>query len=550
MTRNKEHIVTGSAAGNFSGGFEWKITNSIEDAILRNATDIEVVMWGKMSSSYSSFDHDAKTSYYKLTVGGVTETVNIKTKTDWGGKGVNVVYYAGDDYPLKVTSGTAVATFTINHNTDGTTPEVTLSTLWNADAGTFQGIRTSAPLDIPTIPRATTPVVTPTTQACGGSVTIDLSGRASDTFTHTISYRLGSISGVIDTKTAYTSVSWTIPASLSSQFADVSRSKELVITCDTYQGDTLIGSKQVSITATLPDKYAPDITINSVTNLEGINRFLQGVDGVRVNFSVALKDGATSIKTVALRINGLTYALNGPESTENLSLSSQVIPTSGNLTYLLAVTDNRGMSEMISGQISFTAYTRPSIVLYAKRDENNPATVNITGNVFHDLAFTCYIEYRVRNTYTWSTLATLTSTNNELAISEATQLLLQAQAWEVRARVVDTYSVETERIVNVTAVVTYSEKRGGRAAAFFGPATEVEDGMLKIFGNLEVTGTYPGSGGGTGGGYTAGTGIDISTDGVISVETTDDAVQNDDRPVSSGALYAMLAKIDEALGAI
>lgn len=550
MARNDLFTVNGTVAGDFSGGFVWRITNSIEDAILRNATDIEVQMWASMASSYVSYDNDAKTSYYKLTYGGLTENVNIKTKTDWRGKAKDTVYYAGDDYPLKVTSGTAIATFTINHNSDGTAPEVTLSTLWNADAGTFQGITTSAVLDIPTIPRATTPVISPATQACGENITIDLRSRASNTFTHTLSYRLGNASGVIVSKTAVTSYSWTIPASLASQFADVGRTKELVITCDTYQGNTLIGSKQVNITATLPDSYAPTISVTGITNLQGAGRFLQGVDGMRLNFSVTLKDGATGIKTAVLTVDGMTYTLQSPENSSGLSIRSQVINSAGNIKYSLTVTDNRGMSATVSDTVAFTAYSAPVIALYAKRDSADPATVNITGNVSHNLAFTCYIEYRVRNTASWSKLATLTSANNAVKVEQTTQLLLQAQAWEVRARVVDsTYGLSTERTVNVLAVVTYSEKRGGKAAAFFGPATEVKDGTLKIFGNLEVTGTYPGGSGG-GGSYTEGDGIDISADGVISVETTDEAVQNDARPVSSGALWNMFKQINDVLGGI
>ena len=488
MARNDKHIVYGSVAGNFKGGFEWKITNSIEDAILRNATDIEVVMWGSQPGTYTSYDLNSSTSSYKLTVGSLTETVNIKTKTDWReGREKDKVYYAGSSYPLKVTSGTAVAKFTINHNADGTAPTVKLETEWTADAVTFQGIITSATLVIPEIPRATTPVVSPKTQACGGSVTIDLSSRVIETFKHTLSYRLGSASGIIVSKTADTEYSWTIPASLASQFATTSNSQTLVITCDTYQGNSLIGSKQVSITVTLPAEYAPNITINSVTNLEGNNRFLQDVDGVRVNFSVTLKDGASSIKSAALSIGGITYALQSPESTENLSLRSQVISSSGDLPYSLAVTDNRGMRTEVPGTVSFTVYSSPAITLYAKRDSNNPATVNITGSVSHNLAFTCYIDYRVRNTASWATLATLPSLNNTLDITEDTTLLLQAQAWEVRARVVDSvYGLETTRIVYVTAVVTYSEKKGGRAAAFFGSATDVPDGTMKVFGNIDA----------------------------------------------------------------
>ncbi len=557
MARNGWKSVTGTIidgnSSEFSGGFEWRITNTEEDRILRNQTDIEVQIWAEKKRTAGSFHVDSMSSYYRLTSSNVNDTVNIKTLTDFRDIAAGT-YYAGRSYPLKVMSGTAVAKFIINHNADGTAPQSTMAIRWTTDgAGSFgNGITASAVLDIPTIPRTTAPTVSPTTQACGSNITINLSGRASDTFTHTLSYRLGNASGEIVNKTAATSYTWTIPASLASQFATISKSQTLAIICDTYQNDTLIGTTQAYITATLPSSYAPDITVNSVTNLSGNNRFLQGVDGISLNFTVGLKSGATGIKTAVLKIDGLTYTLQSPDATANLTIRSQVISSSGTLPYTLTVTDNRGMSRTTPGNIVFTAYTSPAIALYAKRDSNDPATVNITGNISHHLAFTCYIEYRVRNTASWSTLATLASVNNKLSISQTTTLLKQAQAWEVRARVVDkTYTVVTERVVYVTAVVTYSEKRGGRAAAFFGPATDVSDGTLKIFGNLEVTGTYPGgTGGGPGGSYTEGTGIDISSDGVISVEATSSALQGDLRPITSGGVYTLIGDIEEILESI
>ena len=145
------------------------------------------------------------------------------------------------------------------------------------------------------------------------------------------------------------------------------------------------------------------------------------------------------------------------------------------------------MRTEVTETVSFTVYSSPSITLYAERDSNNPATVNITGSVSHNLAFTCYIDYRVRNTTSWATLATLPSLNNTLDITEETTLLLQAQSWEVRARVVDSvYGLENETIAYVAAVVTYSEKRGGKAAAFFGTATGVAENTLKVYGNIDA----------------------------------------------------------------
>lgn len=55
--------------------------------------------------------------------------------------------------------------------------------------------------------------------------------------------------------------------------------------------------------------------------------------------------------------------------------------------------------------------------------------------------------------------------------------------------------------------------------------------------------------GGPGGTYTAGDNIDI-TDGVISVETTDEAKETDGRPITSRGVYTIVGNIEILLKTI
>ena len=97
-----------------------------------------------------------------------------------------------------------------------------------------------------TIARAST--VTATAAVVGSQSTITIS-RKSSSFTHTLEYEFGSLTGTITTKTTSTSVKWTLPTSFYAQIGASATSKSGTITCKTYSGSSLVGTKTCSFTA-------------------------------------------------------------------------------------------------------------------------------------------------------------------------------------------------------------------------------------------------------------------------------------------------------------
>lgn len=155
------------------------------------------------------------------------------------------------------TEAAGYGTCVIQHNTDGT-GSVTLS--WNADcsfANSLKLITGSATVTLPTIPRATTPSVG--TLTMGSQSTITLS-PASSSFMHTLRYQVGSASGTIVSKTSSTSVSWRPSVTLANQ-APNSTTAVGTLYCDTYSGNTLIGTRSVSITLNVPESIVPSASI-------------------------------------------------------------------------------------------------------------------------------------------------------------------------------------------------------------------------------------------------------------------------------------------------
>lgn len=100
------------------------------------------------------------------------------------------------------------------------------------------------------------PPTVPTTSASdnhmGKSRTVSVSSRVSANLTHTLTYTFGNGSGTITTKTASTSVSWTVPTSLAQYVATNNASGSGTITCTTFNGDAEVGTKTVSFTAAIP----------------------------------------------------------------------------------------------------------------------------------------------------------------------------------------------------------------------------------------------------------------------------------------------------------
>ena len=135
------------------------------------------------------------------------------------------------------------ATHTITHNTDGK-KSIGISYSFNTgiSAGTLTGSRT---LELSTVPRTSS--VTCADGNIGSATTININ-RASSGFTHTLKYGFNGLSGTIATKTSNTSIGWTIPTSFYSKIPNA-KSGQGTITCETYSGDTLIGTTTCSFNA-------------------------------------------------------------------------------------------------------------------------------------------------------------------------------------------------------------------------------------------------------------------------------------------------------------
>lgn len=248
----------------------------------------------------------------------------------------------------------------ISHNNDGT-KTVTLSGVWcSAISGGWApySLSVSGEVTLPTIPRATTPGIGGVTM--GETAHISLP-RASSGFTHTLRYVFGGAAETIASGVT-TGYDWLVPESLAAQIPDAASGKG-TLTCETYSGSTLIGTKSVTFTASVPGSMKPTVLSgwaavsydNSGTAAENMAAWVQGYSKARATFDaskVTCRQGAGVSKF------SITYL---GKTTEGNPCRTETISTTG-ATVRCTVTDSRGLTAWEDFSISLLEYAPPALV--------------------------------------------------------------------------------------------------------------------------------------------------------------------------------------------
>lgn len=247
--------------------------------------------------------------------------------------------------------------FDVSHSSDGTKSiSVSASFIQTQNANASYSISGTFTLD--NIARASQPTLSASSVALGSAVTIT-TNRASSSFTHTLTYKFGSATGTIATGVG-ASTSWTPPASLASQIPN-STSGSCTITCTTYSGSTSVGSKTVTLTLTVPNNstYNPTLSLtlaepsNHTTTYGG---YVQNKSKFQITASPGYKYGAT-FASLTVSANGTSYTM----SASSLTVTTNVLTTSGTNTVTATLKDSRGRSVTATASASVQAYTSPTI---------------------------------------------------------------------------------------------------------------------------------------------------------------------------------------------
>lgn len=300
--------------------------------------------------------------------------------------GVQVAYHKNSGNQTSMSSNSTKKVVsgktTVTHNADGTKTISASVEIWTDDKYYLPvSLSGSGSMVLATIPRATTPTLTPSTVNLGESVTINLP-RATTSFTHNLSYSIGSASGTIATG-AGASHAWTVPLSLAEQIPN-STTGTVAITCNTYNGTALIGTKNVNLKVAVPSEVAPTITGIAYKDVEEhLDKYGGYVQGKSIPMlEVSATAQYSSIKQYKATYKGVTYSSSSNE------VQLGLVAMAGTNSVTINAIDGRERTAELTETITVLPYSSPTVRLSATRC-NADGTLNDEGEF---VKTSCYVE--------------------------------------------------------------------------------------------------------------------------------------------------------------
>lgn len=338
---------------------------------------------------------------------------------------------------------------------------------------------------------ATQPSLSAATVEMGKSVTIN-TPAVNSAYRHTLRYAFGSASGTIATGIA-SSVSWAPPVSLANQIPSATAGSGTIY-CDTYSGSTLLGTKSVSITLTVPGSVVPSAGTLSAALAEdtsGTGLYVKGMGKAKLTLSGASGAYGSSITSYTITGGGWT-ATNG-------ALTTGTLASAGNITFTATVTDSRGRKASTTRTISVIDYTKPGVavcdVYRCDADGNrkkagtyfaveiNASYSAITGNTLSITA-----RYKKQSESSYGTAMNVTN-NGKTVIGGGS--IGASTTYDVLVTVADKYnSLLIQRTLSTKSVLQSFKRSAGAA---IGKVAELANWLdvawnTRIRGNLKVDG--------------------------------------------------------------
>lgn len=305
---------------------------------------------------------------------------------------------------------------TVGHNDDGS------KTIWISGNGSIGGTSFSSSnaggnATLTTIARASQPSINTWPNSspditANDQCTIHMN-RKSSSFTHTVRYAYGNMSGTIATDVT-DNCSWKIPISLCTQTPNSTVGYGTVYV-DTYSGSRLIGTKSTGITVHVPDQVSPNISEFTITNesdlMNGV--FIMGISKMKIDVSATGQYGST-IKEYMV-VCGDNKVHN--ESSFTSDTINEIIDTEyKDISVTASATDSRNRSIDVSKTVRFYKYESPKISgLSIERTDKN-------GNADEDSG-----EY-----ISWSCSMSISSVNKMNAMSYKVEYSTDGTSWTER----------------------------------------------------------------------------------------------------------------------
>lgn len=351
----------------------------------------------------------------------------------------------------------------VPHNSDGTkTARIQVSASGGGDSGSID-----KNLGLTTIARASEVSLTPSTVNFGEVVRIKVHKKSSG-FTSTVKVSWGSGTTVLWNKISWTEGDWTLPREWAPPNGTTGWGRIIV---DTYNGTTLVGTKEARINGSVPNNATFNPTANAPTFAEKNTKVSTGMSGVWVSGQSKVEYKATfttrvnaTAKSAVFRVvhNGKTYnhtaTISGTTATFTDSIGG-----SGAHSVQLVLTDSRGRVATSSAS-SFTAvaYSPPRLTVASANRSASSATsllvsVTATGSsVSAKNTMTLKIYTKPVSSLTWTHKHTVTSTNGSIKLTNHVLTgYAETTSFDVQFELYDelTGSIYSETTIGTTKVL-------------------------------------------------------------------------------------------------
>lgn len=328
----------------------------------------------------------------------------------------------------------ASGTLKIAHTSDGS-KSFTISGFsgWIYESGTTYA--SSQTFTLPTIPRASS--VSCSAANIGSNATISIS-RASSDFTHTLTYSFGSLSDTIATKTSSTSIGWTLPTTFYAQIPN-SKNGTGTITCQTYNGSILIGTKTCSFVATANEAISKPTLSPTVADSNTATTALTGDSAKFIKYysKASVATGAKARNSATLKSQKIVCGA------KSLTTASGTISAVESGSFTFSATDSRGYTTTQTVNKTLIEYVKLTCSMEAGAPTTaGVATLKISGNYFNGsfgkVANTLTVQYRYKTqggSYgSWTTVTATKSGNTYSATASISGLnYLNTYVFQVRA---------------------------------------------------------------------------------------------------------------------
>jgi microcystin-dependent protein len=308
------------------------------------------------------------------------------------------------------------------------------------------GVSGSGSWALPTIARASQPTLNKSTAYANGSDNFTIyCNRASTSFTHTITYAFGNLSGQIASGVT-DNCTWTPPRSLLSQIPnDATGAGEIV--CVTYSGSTNIGTKRVGMTLKA-DSAVSKPTISAFTATETNSKVKAKGTAITVtqwsakslSGTVAAVDSAT-IKSVVVKNGTVTTTLSLSSGAYTGSMTGMATGT-----YQLVATDSRGFTNTSIITQTLYTYTYPTIASFTfnrTTQTGSAGSLAASGAYWNQLNNTCSITLE----RTGISAVTSSGASGAWSVSKSYSDLVYTNSFTAKITVTDYWASTTQTVV-------------------------------------------------------------------------------------------------------